>query len=352
MHAKAQVNKLWKRPFCLYTPGKEVVCVQELQDIYRLQALVAVIEEGSLSAAVGRLHITQPALSARLKLLEESLGCMLLERTGRGVRPTPLGKLVYGISVDILSRMRHLQTTVQNHIELREGWVHLGGGATAVNGVFPESIARFRHTHPNIQFTLHEQDSHAVIEAVRDGAVDVGLVTQHHNPTSGPPSSNFADDPALAGLQVHGKLCDSLVVIASSKHPIVQMSQSLQKVQKSLLPMHLNKLPLILFEEGSAIRQIIDVEFRRCYIHPKVVMTLRSTQSMLRMVQKGIGLSVVSRLSLNLPEPDVEIIQVEGLTMQRWLLLVSSAERSLPPGPMAFLAEMMTAFAGVPVAIP
>ena len=315
------------------------VGLQELQDIYRLQAFVAVVEEGSLSAAVGRLHITQPALSARLKLLEESLGCILLERTGRGVRPTPLGKLVYGISVDILGRMRHLQTTIQNHIELREGWVHLGGGATAVNGVFPDAIAQFRQYHPNIQFTLHEQDSHAVIEGIRDGAVDVGLVTQ--NQAAAPAQG---EDPALAGLQVHGKLLDQLVIIASSKHPIVQMSKSLRAVQKSLLPMHLNKLPLILFEQGSAIRQIIDDEFRRCYIHPKVVMTLRSTQSMLRMVQKGIGLSVVSRLSLDLPEPDVEIIDVEGLQMQRWLLLVSHGERTLPPGPMAFLNELMKKF--------
>ena len=64
--------------------------MQALQDIYRLQAFVAVVQEGSLSSAVSKLHITQPALSARLKLLEEGLGCVLLERTARGVRPTSM----------------------------------------------------------------------------------------------------------------------------------------------------------------------------------------------------------------------------------------------------------------------
>ena len=101
----------------------------ELQDIHRLQAFVAAVDEGSLSAAVRRLHITQPALSARLKLLEEGLGCQLLERTGRGVRPTPMGQLVYKNAVDILSRMKHLSQLVKNHLELRDGWIHLGGGA-------------------------------------------------------------------------------------------------------------------------------------------------------------------------------------------------------------------------------
>ncbi len=311
--------------------------MRELQDIFRLQAFVTVVDEGSLSAAVRKLHVTQPALSTRLKLLEESLGCVLLERTGRGVRPTPVGKLVYGIAVDILKRMRHLQTTIQNHLELREGWIHLGGGATAVSGVFPDAIAGFREKHDGIQFTLHEQDSHAVVEAVRDGAVDIGIVTRNENAPG-------AEGDGLAGLTVHGEILDTLVVIASPRHPLVAMNASLKRVGKSLLPMHLNKQPMILFDEGSAIRDIIDTEFRVLYVRPKVVMTLRSTQSMLRMVQKGIGLSVVSRLSMQPPEAEVQVIDVEGLRMQRSLLVVTSADRTLPPAAQGFLDALMSRF--------
>jgi DNA-binding transcriptional LysR family regulator len=318
-----------------------VLYVPELQDVYRLQAFVAVVDEGSLSAAVSKLHITQPALSARLKLLEESLGCVLLERTGRGVRPTPLGKLVYGIAVDILKRMRHLQTTIQNHIELREGWIHLGGGATAVSGVFPDAIASFRRKFPNIQFTLQEQDSHAVVEAVRDGAVDIGIVTEA-------PAPGNQNDDALAGLKIHAAISDSLAVIASPRHPLVAMSEALEKVGKTLLPMHLNKQPMILFDEGSAIRGIIDLEFRRLYIHPKVVMTLRSTQSMLRMVQKGIGLSVVSKLSMQPPENDVHLIHIEGLSMRRALLIVTSEDRTLTPSADTFLKELIQLYGACP----
>ena len=310
----------------------------ELQDIFRLQAFVTVVDEGSLSAAVRKLHVTQPALSARLKLLEESLGCILLERTGRGVRPTPVGHLVYGIAVDILKRMRHLQTTISHHLELREGWIHLGGGATAVSGVFPDAIAGFREQHDGIQFTLHEQESHAVALAMRDGAVDIGIVTRSE---TGPQET----DSGLAGLTVHCEITDTLVLIASPAHPLVAMNASLQRVGKMLLPMHLNKLPMILFDEGSAIRDIIDTEFRKLYIHPKVVMTLRSTQSMLRMVQKGIGLSVVSKLTMQPPEAQVQVIDVEGLRMQRSLLVVTSEDRTLPPAAAEFLKVLVARFA-------
>ena len=317
--------------------------VTELQDIYRLQAFVAVVDEGSLSAAVSKLHITQPALSARIKLLEESLGCVLLERTGRGVRPTPLGKLVYQIALDILKRMNHLHTTIKNHLELRDGWIHLGGGATAVTGVFPDAIQALREAHPNIQFTLHEQESKAVIDAVRDGAVDIGVVTGNPIAIStqgGQLRTAQVPDDSLVGLRVHGEIIDDLRVIASPRHPLVAMHKALRGVGKSLLPLHFNKQQMILFDEKSAIRGIIDTEFRRLYMHPRVIMTLRSTQSMLHMVQKNIGLSVVSMLTMQ-GTNEVEVLDVEGLHMSRSLLVVSAEDRTLPPAALEFLRVLL-----------
>ncbi len=302
--------------------------MQELQDIYRLQAFVTVVQEGSLSSAVNKLHITQPALSARLKLLEESLGCALLKRTARGVRLTTMGKLVYSISVDILKRMNQLQTTVRNHLELREGFVHLGGGATAVAGVFPDAISEFRKKYPQIQFTLHEKDSATVIEALHDGSVDVGLITRN-------PFISSSEDP-LIGLKIHGEIIDTLEIIASPENPLVHMSSSLEKQGKTLLPIHINRQPMILFESGSAIHDIIEMEFRKLGIKYRTVMTLRSTQSMIKMVEKNIGLSVVSSHSLK-NEKDINVLKVQGLKMERAILICSSMERELAPAAFEFI---------------
>lgn len=302
--------------------------VQELQDIYRLQAFVTVVQEGSLSLAVNKLHITQPALSARLKLLEESLGCPLLKRTARGVRLTTMGKLVYSISVDILKRMQQLQTTVRNHLELREGFVHLGGGATAVAGVFPDAISEFRKKYPQIQFTLHEKDSSTVIESLHDGSVDIGLITR--NPFV-PPS----EDP-IVGLKIHSEILDNLEVIAAPENPLVQMSASLERQGKSLLPIHINRQPMILFENGSAIHDIIEMEFRKLGIRFRTVMTLRSAQSMIKMVEKNIGLSIVSAHSLR-NEKNIHVLKVQGLKMQRSILICSAIERDLTPAAAEFI---------------
>lgn len=307
--------------------------MSELHDVHRLQAFVTAVEEGSFTAAVKKLHITQPALSARLKLLEEAFDCQLLERTGRGVRPTPMGMLVYKNALDILSRMRHLGRVVKSHQELRDGLLHLGGGATAVMGVFPDAIASFREKHPNVQFTLHEQDSKGVLDAVRNELVDIGIVTRE-------PEASLENSDDLSGLRVHGEIKDGLTVIASPEHPLVTVADALERSGKKLLPMHLNKQHMILFDEGSTVRSIIDSEFRRLYVHPKIVMTLRSTQSMLKMVEKNIGLSIVSRLSMN-SDARIKMLNVDGLQMTRKLVLISSSERTLPPAAEAFLRILL-----------
>ncbi len=302
--------------------------MRDLQDIYRLLAFVTVVQEGSLSSAVNKLHITQPALSARLKLLEEGLGCTLLERTARGVRPTTIGKLVYGISKDILKRMENLQITVRNHIELREGFVHLGGSSTAVSGVFPDAISEFRKKYPEIQFTLHEKDSTSIIESLHDGVIDIGLATKN-------PFLPVHENP-MQGLKIHLEINDPLVIIASPKHPLAKMAKSLEKENKSLLPIHLNRQPMILFESGSAIADIIELELKRLGIRYRCVMTLRSAQSMIKMVQKNIGLSVVSLHALK-DEMGVQILTIQNLKMERSMLLCSIKERALSPAAAEFI---------------
>ena len=302
--------------------------MQDLQDIHRLLAFVTVVQEGSLSSAVYKLHITQPALSARLKLLEEGLGCNLLERNARGVKPTPLGKLVYGIASDILKRMEHLQITVRNHMEMREGFIHLGGGATAVAGVFPDAISNFRKLYPKIQFTLHEKNSSSIIESLHDGAIDIGLITKD-------PFQNSYENP-LEGLKIHFEIPDVLEIIASPLHPLSKMATSLKSENKFLLPIHLNRQPMILLESGSAISDIIEMELKSLGIRIRPVMTLRSTQSMIKMVEKNIGLSVVSHHSLK-GEKGVQILNIENLRIERKILVCSVIDRSLPPAASEFL---------------
>ncbi len=303
--------------------------LSELQDIYRLQAFVAVVEEGSLAAAVKKLHLTQPALSSRLKLLEESLNCELLDRTGKGMRPTPMGRLVYRQAVEILRRMEDIQKTMDRHLNLGEGWVHLAGGATPVAGIFPDAIRDFRASFPKIRFTLQELDSHFAIEMVRDGSCDCAIVSQNLN-------SRRGTDKPLSEVDVLATIQDELVLVAAPNHPLAVAARDLRAIGKILLPMHLNMQDMILPEVGTPVREIVDWGCHRLGARPRVAMTLNSAQSMLQMVERNIGVTVLSRMTIP-PGASVEIIPVEGLKMQRELVLISPRDRALMPAAKKFL---------------
>jgi DNA-binding transcriptional LysR family regulator len=306
--------------------------LSELQDIHRLQAFVAVVEEGSLAAAVKKLHITQPALSSRLKLLEEGLQCDLLERSGKGVRPTPMGRLIYRQAVEVLRRVEDMQKTMERHLTLSEGWVHLAGGSTSVAGIFPDAIRDFRMEFPKIRFTLQEQDSHFAIEMVRDGVCDCAIVSQSEGATGEP-------DKALAEVEVLASFSDELVLVSSPDHPLAVGARKLRDIGKTLLPMHLNSQEMILPDVGTPLREIVDWQFRKLGARPHVVMTLKSPQSMLQMVERNIGVTVVSRATIPCGSR-VEILPVEGLQLMRRLVLIAPRGRTLMPAARQFLEFM------------
>ena len=205
--------------------------MEELQDVYRLLAFVTVVQEGSLAAAVKKLHITQPALSARLRLLEESFGCPLLERTTRGVKPTNIGKLMYELAQDIIKQMEILQTTILSHIELRKGCIHVGGGSSSVIRILPDAISEFNKKYPKIQFTIIKKNSHLVIEALNEGSIDIGFIAKEPFMSS--------DENQLQGLKIHLEIPTPYAIIASPENKISKMANSLKAKNKCLLPIHL-----------------------------------------------------------------------------------------------------------------
>jgi DNA-binding transcriptional LysR family regulator len=308
--------------------GCKGVCVSELQDIYRLQAFVAIVEEGSLAAAVGRLHITQPALSSRIKLLEEALNCELLERAGKGVRPTPMGTLVYRHAAEIVRRMEDLQRTVDRHLHLGDGCIYLAGGSTAVAGIFPDTIREFRANNPKVQFAVQELETHFAVASVRNGGSDIAVVSQSFLNENG-------QGDLHSGVEILAGVRDELVLVASPDHPLAAGSRNLKAVGKALLPMHLNSQDMILSEPGTVVRDVVDWEFRKHLVKPRVAMTLRSSLSMLEMVERNIGITVLSRLSIP-AGARVEILPVEGLRMERSLEIIGPKDRSLMPAASSF----------------
>lgn len=143
----------------------------------QLRYFLAIVREGSVTAAARSLHIAQPALSQHLRTLETDLGVVLLERHARGVRPTEAG---LRLARHALALQRHLDRI---DADLRAaprdtptGRVHVAVAASVASAVVPGLLARLEREAPGIELYLHSPLSVRARRMVELGEVDFGLL--------------------------------------------------------------------------------------------------------------------------------------------------------------------------------
>ncbi|MGB7184144.1 MAG: LysR family transcriptional regulator [Burkholderiaceae bacterium] len=280
-------------------------------DLTLMRSLLAVADEGALTAAADRIGLSQPALTRRMQQLEEYFGCDLFIRSRKGVELSEIGLLVANEARVLVNRFDTLRQQVQAHLNLDAGIVRIGGGATAVSFLLPKAIAGFQTAHPEIRFHLKEAGSREIANDVASGQLELGVVTL-------PIQS--------AELSVSRLMIDRVVLVARNDHPLVS-NQPIQNPTQAL-----SDQAYVGFEAGSAIRGIIDAALRTNGIQMNVVMELRSIPAILRMVATTGYLAFVSQASLE-GQAEVAEIGVRGLTIERELGIV--ARRDIPLSPAA-----------------
>lgn len=274
-----------------------------------LRSLLVVAQQGAVGTAAEVLGLTQPALTRRIRLLEEELGAELLERRGRGIALTHLGRLVVREGQAIVDRYDRMKDDVERHVRLKAGVVRVGGGATAVSYLLPRAIGAFRKEHPEVRFEVREAGSRDVAEAVRAETLELGVVTL---PTG------------AADLDIQPLLTDKIVLVAGQGHPLVKKDRvSLSDLQGQRL---------VGFEAGSAIRLLIDSALREAEVTMNVVMELRSIAAILRMVETTGSLAFVSEMGIE----KAKVLPVRGLRVERQLALIKKADRTLSPAAASF----------------
>ncbi len=146
-------------------------------DTWTLRVLVEVAERGSFSSAGEALSMTQPAVSRQIGGLERRLGVRLFRRVPRGVRPTPAGSTTVELARDILARMRALEARLSMFTGLAAGHLRMSAFPSANTLLTPEAIHRFVAAHPGVTVSLVQPDPAGSLPAIRDGRIDLSLVT-------------------------------------------------------------------------------------------------------------------------------------------------------------------------------
>jgi DNA-binding transcriptional LysR family regulator len=136
----------------------------------------AIAEEGKITKAAERLHITQPPLSYELASLERELGVTLVKRGPRGIELTDAGKLLYERSGRILSMTSATERELKSFGQGARGVLSLGMVSSSGGLVATEAMRTYAESYPDVQVRVHEGNTFAVLDMLERGVVDVGIV--------------------------------------------------------------------------------------------------------------------------------------------------------------------------------
>ncbi len=288
----------------------------KVPDLKALATLRAVVERGGVSEAASQLNIGQPAVTKRLRTLDNLYGSAMMERVGGRLHLTEVGKLVYQFATQTLDRHRALNQALYN---LKQGKQTLRLEVTLAIGehFMPEWLVRFTDRYP--QFRVESRLAYGrIIEAhLATGQADLAVM------------ENAPDHPDIL---VQKWRDDEVVLVCGADHPL--------QGRKSLTKDELKSLTFVLREKNAAIREMLDNAFEVHNLYAlDVVMEVGSTDAITDILYRGKHVSFLPRFAV---ASDIEAgkliaIAVSDMELKRTLWIARNRMNQHHPVAEAFI---------------
>ena len=243
-------------------------------EIAQVEAFLAVGTFGGFRRAADALRVSQPAISARIKTLEESLGVTLFERGHAGLALSPAGRALRPHAEQLLHALALARQAVHDLRPATGGAITIAAALSICTYLLPDVLKRFQAAHPKTLITVRSGHSKEVLEMVLAGEAELGLARSLHHPEV--ETVSLRDDP--------------LVLVSVPGGAMARAGRArLEEVAAQ---------PLILFDRGSSDWTLSHGLFRRAGLVPNVVLEVESIEAAKRMVERGIGLAFLPQLAL------------------------------------------------------
>jgi DNA-binding transcriptional LysR family regulator len=291
--------------------------VIERPSLHALGVFLAVVEQGTMTAAAAAEGISQPAISAQVRVLERYYGTPLLQRTGRGVVPTATGDVVADHAGRILALVDELARLVRDLEDLKSGRLVIGASSTVGEQFLPAHLGRFHAAYPQIELEVRIGNSGEITAAVVRRELDFAFVGR-------PPR----DDELIA----EPVFVDEVVAFVAPGDPLLR--------DAPIDPTTLSGRQFVLRERGSATRDLALHCLATAGCVPAHVIELGSNEAVKRAVEAGLGIGLLSTHAIEaerLAELLVDL-PIAGWECGRSFWLIRRRDRVLTRAEQAFLS--------------
>jgi LysR family carnitine catabolism transcriptional activator len=285
--------------------------------VRQLRAFLSLAELRSFTRAASRSHLSQPAFSALIRALEESVGARLFDRDTRNVDLTVEGRLFEESARRLVRDFDQALVDVRDHAARRRGRVAMALLPSLAAGWLPPVLAGFRHAHPGIALEVADVLSEACLDRVRGGSADFAL------------AATRAD---TAELRTELFCTDRFHLVCRHDHPLAR--------RRELRLKDLAAEPFVEMSRDSSVRQYLDAA-----IHPlqmNGVLEVEQLATVMGMVRHGLGISVVPELTLfHFRSDDIVTRPLQGPGLKRQIFLVRRRDRALSTAAQALYEWVM-----------
>lgn len=242
-------------------------------EISQLRCFVAVAEELHFTRAAERLNMTQPPLSRQIRMLEHSVGVVLLERSSRAVTLTAAGKAFLPEATRILRLAQEAAVKARRTARGEQGMLSIGFSAASGYSLLPEVVRGIRQACPDVALNLKELVSTAQVEALNAGEIDLALMRPH---------------------TINSEL-ESVLMVTESLMLAVQASEAAAWPAEPTLAC-LHGRPFIMYSpyEARPFYQMLSERFARQGVVPDIVEHIGQVHTMLALVGAGLGAALIA----------------------------------------------------------
>jgi molybdate transport repressor ModE-like protein len=270
---------------------------------------------GSFTRAAQEVGMSQPAASAQIRKLSETVGAPLFEQVGKRIHVTDAGRRLYQTCEEIFAAFTSLEEALAGMRTLDAGRLRLAVSTSGISFA-PRLVGAFVQRHPGIQTSLQPHNRQSLVRRLINDEDDLYL---------------FPDPPDMEEAVAQELLPNPLVVLARDDHPLAR--------ERNIAFERLAREPFLIREDGSGTRRTTLRLFRERGLTPQVRMELGTNEAIKEAILSGLGVSIMSRYTFGQDPESARYVclDVEGFPIANHWYFAYPVGKQLSPVARAFL---------------